>query len=129
MTDTPRKVNAVAAARRAQAAALRAQADAIEAEADALDGEQVVDAPVPLDVAAQRTSTSEHTLRRWVLEGRLAASRGPRGKYLVRVSDVMTVLGAVAVVPRPRKAEAPADTLESWEAETEAELRRMGGGR
>ena len=107
---------------------MRAQADALDAETDAMEAGPIVDAPVPLDVAAEHTETSEHTLRRWATEGKLPASRGSRGKYLVRVSDVTAVLGAVAVVPRPRKA-SPVNELAAWDAETDAELRRLGAGK
>lgn len=127
MKERTANVNAtLIVALRAEADALVAQAFAKRAQADALEAPETVDAPVPLDVAAARTETSEHSLRRWVTEGKLQASRGPRGKYLVRVSDVVALLAAVAVVPRPRKA-APVTDLDAWERETDAELRRLGG--
>jgi hypothetical protein len=64
-----------------------------------------------LKTLAAEFRQSEWTLRRWALDGRIAATRGARGKLLVHRSAVRAALEATPVVPR-RKASnetAPAD--------------------
>jgi hypothetical protein len=89
--------------RRKLAAALeaaRALVALLEAELLDVDHDPILD----LETAAKEHRVSSWTLRSWATSGRLPATRGARGKLLVKRSDVRAALLAAPVVPKARKA-------------------------
>jgi hypothetical protein len=113
---------------RATAHALKAQADALLALADATDSGSSGDPFLDVDQALERYGTGREALKAAAERGEIELHRGARGKLLVRESAVQRWIESRPHKPRPRRA-ASVETLATWEAETEADLRRMGGAR
>lgn len=115
--QTVKQIQAALASARALVASLEATLDQAQQPAD--------DPALSLAVASKATRLSPHTLRTWCRRGRLQYSRGARGAYLVRVSDINDAIAAAPTLPSPPRADA--QDLEAWEQETASTLAEMEG--
>ncbi|MFZ5891284.1 MAG: hypothetical protein ACOY0T_09560 [Myxococcota bacterium] len=123
MTDDnkKRKIKAALESAKTTVALLEAELDAVEAGADA-------DPFLSVEEARESHGVGREALKAAAERGEIELKRGARGKLLVRRSAILKWIDSRPHKPRPRKAD-PVSDLDAWERETDAELRRMGGGR
>jgi hypothetical protein len=118
----------IRAALLAQAAVLRAQADTLDALAAALPDHDA-DALLDLGDLRRRFRLGRASVLGAVERGELQASRGPRGRILVRCSAAEAWLASRPVETRRPGAAADPATLDEWERTQNRELERVAGGR
>jgi hypothetical protein len=112
-----RKIEAALQSARATVALLEAELEDVE-----LGDDRIRD----LKEAAAHHNESEWTLRSWTKNGRLPATRGARGKLLVKDSDVRAARLAEPVVVKTRGRETP-DDADPFEAMLASGELREGG--
>lgn len=110
-----------------QAQSLRSQADGIEALASTLPDDGDAGAQhLDLDVLQTEFGLGREAVKAAVARGELKAFTGARRKILVARAEVERWIASRPYTPGPRRI-APAD-MNAWDAQVEAELKRMSGG-
>lgn len=114
---------------RIQAQNLRTQADALEATAAALEVAPAADDPwLTLPEMEEQYHITRQVLAAAQQRGELAPRRGPKGRVMIRRSEIEAWIESRAWTPR-RTVKATAPDLDEWEAQAERELQLVQGGK